>query len=181
MDSLYQHCKDVDKENVILSFKGTISQEVLKDVGTNLRLQYREMYLTAKKVFSIFIELAQNVYHHSADKEMSNKIKRPAGVGLLMVQDFEEIVILSSGNLVDKETAEDIVKRCAYINTLEPEELRTFYKEQRRNPNKKGTGANIGLIDMARKSGHTLGYEIVPIDEANAFFALKITIDKETL
>jgi hypothetical protein len=84
---------------------------------------------------------------------------------------------LSSGNLIEGYKIEGLSERCEYINKLAPEELRDYYIKQRRRPTG-GVGANIGLIDMARRSGNPLEYQVVKIDDEFSFFALSIKVSK---
>lgn len=175
--TVYDYSKKMDEDNIILTFKGMISQEILADVGINLRTKFSE-YNISKKTFAIFVELAQNIYHHSAQKDFSSAKGRPAGIGVLIVQNFDNYLIFSSGNMVETSKAKALVERCEYINSLSEDELRDFYKKQRKKP-QGGIGANIGLIDMARRSGHPLGYDMEEIDGNISFFSLAIKISKE--
>ena len=174
--TLFNYFNDMNKQEIILSFKGTISQEVLADVGVSLRSKLGS-YQVSKKTFAVFVELAQNIYHHSAQKEYSPTKGRTAGVGVILIQNYPQYIVLSSGNLIENEKAEGITQRCEYINQLSDDELKDYYVKQRRKPTG-GIGANIGLIDMARRSAHPLGYQLVEIDDQNSFFALSIRIDK---
>lgn len=174
--TLFNYFNDMNKQEIILSFKGTISQEVLADVGVSLRSKLGS-YQISKKTFAVFVELAQNIYHHSAQKEYSATKGRTAGVGVILIQNYPDYLVLSSGNLIENEKVEGLKQRCEYINQLSTEELKDYYVKQRRRPTG-GIGANIGLIDMARRSGHPLEYQLVEIDEQNTFFALSIRIDK---
>jgi hypothetical protein len=174
--TLFKYFRDMSQHEVILSFKGTISQEILADVGLSLRTRLSS-YQNSKKTFAVFVELAQNIYHHSAQKEFSLSKGRSAGVGVLLIQNHPEHLVLSSGNLIENFKVEGLLERCAYINTLSEEDLKDYYVKQRKRPTG-GVGANIGLIDMARRSGNPLEYNITKVDEENSFFALSIRVNK---
>jgi hypothetical protein len=174
--TLYNYFNDMNKQEIILTFKGTISQDILADVGISLRSKLGS-YNVSKKTFAIFVELAQNIYHHSAEKEYSASKGRPAGVGVILIQNKEDHLILSSGNLIENYKVEGICERCEYINGLTEDELKDYYLKQRKKPTG-GVGANIGLIDMARRSGNQLGYHVVKIDDDNSFFSLSIKVNK---
>lgn len=174
--TLYNYFNDMNQQEIILTFKGTISQEILADVGISLRSKLNS-HIVSKKTFAIFVELAQNIYHHSAQKEYSASKGRTAGVGVVLIQDSQDHITLSSGNLIEKYKIEGLVERCEYINKLSYEELKDYYVKQRKRPTG-GIGANIGLIDMARRSGNPLEYQVVDIDENNAFFALSVKVSK---
>ena len=174
--TLFNYFNDMNNQEIILTFKGTISQEILADVGISLRSKI-DSYNVSKKTFAIFVELAQNIYHHSAEKEFSTSKGRTAGVGVILIQDHTDFLVLSSGNLIENYKIEGLIERCDYINTLSEDELKDYYMKQRKRPTG-GIGANIGLIDMARRSGHPLEYQIVEIDEEYSFFALSIKVSK---
>ncbi|GAB4399767.1 MAG: SiaB family protein kinase [Microscillaceae bacterium] len=174
--TLFNYFNDMNNQEIILTFKGTISQEILADVGISLRSKLNS-HSVSKKTFAIFVELAQNIYHHSAQKEYSAIKGRTAGVGVILIQNYTDYLILSSGNLIESYKIEGIQERCEYINTLTPDELREYYMKQRKRPTG-GVGANIGLIDMARRSGNPLEYQVVKIDEYYSFFALSIKVSK---
>ncbi len=163
-------------QNIILTFKGTISQEVLADVGVNLRAKLGSFHI-GKRIFAIFVELAQNIYHHSAQKEFSVIKGRPSGVGMLVIQEEREYFILYSGNLIENYKVEGLRERCEFINQMTSDELRNYYVQQRKRPTG-GVGANIGLIDMARRSKNPLQYNIESVDDDTSFFSLSITVDK---
>ena len=177
--NLFDYCTDMDDQGIILSFKGTISQEILADVGVNLRTKF-ESHNISRKTFAIFVELAQNIYHHSAEKEFSIIKGRLAGAGVIIVQDGENHLNLISGNLIDNSVKKGLLERCHYINSLDEAALREYFKTQRRNKKPDGsTGANIGLIDMARRSGNALEFDISEVNDTNSFFSLSIKVDKE--
>lgn len=174
--TLFNYFREMNKQQVILTFKGTISQEILADVGISLRSKLNT-YNISKKTFAIFVELAQNIYHHSAQKEYSVSKGRTAGIGVILIQDKIDHLILSSGNLIENYKIEGLEERCEYINNLGDEDLRKYYMKQRKRPTG-GVGANIGLIDMARRSGNPLEYQIVKIDDKHSFFALSVKVNK---
>lgn len=175
--TLFNYFNDMNKQEIILTFKGTISQEILADVGISLRSKLGSQNV-GKKTFAIFVELAQNIYHHSAQKEFSTSKGRTAGVGVILIQNQKDHLVISSGNLIETYKAETLVNRCDYINTLTEDELKDYYVAMRKKPTG-GVGANIGLIDMARRSGNKLGYQVVKIDEHHSFFALSIKVSKQ--
>jgi Family of unknown function (DUF6272) len=174
--TLFNYFNDMNRQEIILTFKGTISQEILADVGVSLRSKLPSQHVS-KKTFAIFVELAQNIYHHSAQKEYSASKGRNAGVGVILIQNIAEHLIISSGNLIENYKIEGLIQRCEFINQLSSDELKDYYMKQRKRPTG-GVGANIGLIDMARRSGYPLEYQVIEIDEENSFFALSIKVDK---
>jgi len=173
----FKYYSDIERDGILLIYRGTISQDMLADIGTNLKMKLQNENFLGKKVFAIFIELAQNVYHHSAEKDFSLASNREAGAGILIVQEKQDAWFLCSGNLIEKNDSENLKEKCHYINSLDENGLREFYKYQRRQP-KGGTGGNIGLIDMVRKSGNPMDFDLEDVDSKNSFFSLQIKINK---
>ncbi|MEQ1734263.1 MAG: DUF6272 family protein, partial [Bacteroidia bacterium] len=65
------------------------------------------------------------------------------------------------------------------INAMDKEQLKEFYKEVLAEGgfSEKG-GGGLGMIDIARKSGHKLDYTFDPIDDTYSFFNLTIRINQ---
>jgi hypothetical protein len=63
------------------------------------------------------------------------------------------------------------------VNNLSPDELKEYYRQSLSETEftEKG-GAGLGIIEMARKSGHKLKYEFTKINNEYSFFSLTITI-----
>ena len=72
------------------------------------------------------------------------------------------------------------LKKIDYINSLDKDELKKFYKETLNNGtmSEKG-GGGLGLIDIARRSGQKLQYKIREIDKDYSFFTLTVKISKK--
>jgi hypothetical protein len=58
-----------------LAFQGIISQDILSLVGTTLRKKPNSE-IVSKRLFSIVVEMAQNIYHYSASRAYSEKDKK---------------------------------------------------------------------------------------------------------
>jgi hypothetical protein len=167
------------KHKISLACQGMVSQDLLALIGLSLKRK-SEDELLAKRLFAIVIELAQNIYHYSAEKQFSEKDKCEVGVGIITISEARDSYMVSSGNLIDVAKTAKVRERCEYINNLDEEGLKKFYKAQRRLPTPEDSkGANLGLIDLARKSGNKLRYSITPVNEKHAFFTLSIKIAKE--
>ena len=74
----------------------------------------------------------------------------------------------------------DISGKIDYINSLDRDQLKAYYKEVLNNGvlSKKG-GGGLGLIDIARRSGSKLEYNIREINEGFSFFTLTVKILKK--
>lgn len=149
----------------------------LGDVTENvLHLEWEKKNIR-KKVFAVFVELTQNVIHHSAQL---TGFKQKAGTGVIVIIEKKNAYEIISGNVVENSKVRNVVNRCEQITMSNPDELKAMYREQRKQPvlpDAKGSG--LGLIDIARKSGNAIMTTIEKIDERVSFLELSVTINKD--
>lgn len=175
---MHRFYTNVRKNNISLTFQGIMSQDVLSLIGMSLKRR-PDNEVIAKRLFGIVVELAQNIYHYSASKAYSEKDQREIGVGIVTIGEDSNYYIVNSGNLVKSKNMPPILQRCEYINGLDEAGLKKFHKEQRRMPQRPDKpGANIGLIELKRRSGNPLGYDVREVDGEYSFLTLSIKIDK---
>jgi hypothetical protein len=176
--SNYNFYSSFRENKISLAFQGMISQDLLSLIGLSLRRK-NDNEMIARRLFGLVIELAQNIYHYSTEKAYSEKDKKEVGVGIIAIGETNEHYIVCSGNRMDSKKIKLISERCDYINQLDEEGLKMYYKDQRRNPSVEDSkGAGLGLIDMVRKSGNPLTYIINDSDKPNAFLTLAVKINK---
>jgi hypothetical protein len=176
--SNYKFYDGFKTNRISLAFQGMISQDLLSLIGLSLRRR-NDNEMIAKRLFGLVIELAQNIYHYSTEKAYSEKDKKEVGVGIIAIGETDEHYLVCSGNRMDSRKIKPITERCDYINNLDEEGLKVYYKDQRRNPSIEGSkGAGLGLIEMVRKSGNKLTYVINDADKEFAFLTLYVRINK---
>lgn len=125
------------------------------------------------------MELSQNIMHYSAEREFSQKENTNVGVGIILFSEHLDYFYISSGNLIDNKLVERITKKIEVINYIDQEELKEYYQEQRRKPQENDSkGAGLGFIDIARKSGNKIDYEMNVVDDSHSFFVLKVKFKK---
>lgn len=166
-------------EGVDVFFKLGISQNVLVEIATNLQENIQCGTNIRGKIFAIFIELAQNVHFHSAERQ-ENQGCPDKGVGMLSVGENATHYLLSSGNKIDNDKITTVLNRCEHINSLSKENLRAFYRAERKVPRRSNQtrGAYLGLIEMARRSQNPLDIQIEQLDEQYSFISVFIKICK---
>lgn len=172
----YDYFEKLDGENIMLSFKGDLTQDLLNSI---LELVEEKMVvlnapsLTKKRVFNVLVECLQNLFHHR-NKNAEN-VKDSAII--IMVASNAEGYSVITGNYVPTEAVEKLKGRIQEINGLDGQELKSLYKQVLANGqySEKG-GGGLGIIDIARRSGEKLDYGFVPVDEFNSFFSLNVKI-----
>lgn len=177
--SMHKFYTEVRKNNISLTFRGIMSQDVLSLIGMSLKRR-PDNEVIAKRLFGIVVELAQNIYHYSASKQYSEKDKKEIGVGIVTIGEDQNYYIVNSGNLVRTENIAPITERCKYINGLDERELKLFKKQQLKLPQRPDKpGANIGLIELKRRSGNPLLYDTIAVDHDYTFLSLSVKIKKQ--
>lgn len=131
-----------------------------------------------RKVFAIFIELAQNIYHYSDERSIFNGSS--TGCGIIVIRDREDHFMVMSGNLVENSKVQWIVDHCNHLNQLDKEHLKKCYRERLKKPRETyKIGGGVGLIDVIRKSGNPIDLKINSIDDQYSFLIFSIKINKD--
>lgn len=183
MVDIYNLYKSMERDDIILSFKGDITQELLSSVYQIMesRLDNAEEDVRKKKKFyHILVECLQNVYHHmeSLQDELHRETDAIGNSAIFIIGKSETAnYLIITGNFILNKKAEDLKSKLDKINAMEPEELRAYYLEKLNTTelSDKG-GAGLGMIDIARKSGHKMNYNFDRISEKYSFFSLAVTI-----
>ncbi len=177
-DDLFEYYNKMLDSHILISFKGAISQEILVELAGFIR-QHLGLSKSVKRVFAIFVEMTQNVLHHSMEKKDINQSGNEVGVGVIEVMETAGSYCISSGNRTDQERCHNLIARCKHINSLRADELKVAYKEQRRmHSDENSCGAGLGLLDIARKSDTPLEYAYRKFDDDHCFFVLTAKVSK---
>jgi len=177
MIDLFKYYDTANRHNVLLSFKGALSQEILVEMG-NIVKNRMNMNKKLKKLFSIFVELAQNMMHYSAERVIIDG--KDIGVGIILFTEKESGFTIFSGNIVDNKSIENLTDEIDNLNQLDKEELNTLYNEKIRQPRPEDSkGAGLGLIEIARKASGKITYNKHRADNETTFVTIQVQIDKE--
>ncbi len=172
----------MERENILLSFKGVVTSELLSSVLTIMesKMDYmEESPKVKKKVFNVLVECLQNLYHHIDGQDFTGSASDlEAKSALFMIAKKDTQFIISTGNYIDLESAAMLKERMDKINSLDKDQLREYYQEVLANTELSGKGtAGLGMIDIARKSGNKLDYTFLETSENNRFFCLNIKVE----
>ena len=180
---LLEYYKKMCERGIVLDFQGAISQDML--VGMAELIKHRSAQDSGradivKKIFAVFIEMAQNITHYSAERVHLDNHSTDSGAGIIVVTEKNKSYTITSGNLVDKQSIPGIIKHCETINNMDKEALKQFYKKRLKSSRENGKrGGGIGLIDIVRRSGNIIYYKVTPVDDINSFLALSVKIQEE--
>ena len=182
---LFSFRQKIIENNIILSFEGKMSQGVLtalidalkEKIATDNVDSANSMQYTTRKIYSILVELAQNIQNHSLEQVLVEN--GSTGLGIIAIRENETCFSLTSGNNLLISDAEKLAEYCCYLNSLDEKELKKLYKEKLKQVRKKPVkGGGIGLIEVKRKSDRPLEYNMKSIDNETTFFSLSVNLAK---
>lgn len=179
VSDVYDFYKRMEDDNIILSFKGTFSEELLTALLHILENKMNSIGIEAqkkKRVFNVLVECFQNLYHHVED--ISSEMGISSNSALVMVRYNDRKFNITTGNFIRTEKITELKQRLDAVNDLNEEDLRELYRNKLASYGRteKGT-AGLGLIDIARKSKKKLQYEIVNVTDSIGFFCMCVLID----
>jgi coenzyme F420-reducing hydrogenase delta subunit len=151
-------------------FDPMLTDRILSLAENNMNIT-GESSKTQKRVYFVMVESLQNITRHQDVNQTSQNH------AFFVVQNKAGEYDLSSGNIIEKSKVDDLKEKLDKINSLNPEELKDYYKNVLENTgmSDKG-GAGLGLIEMARRSGNKLSYDFQPLDNDYSYFYFKSKI-----
>ena len=138
--SLKTFKEELEQHAISLAFNGSFSQDTIGLINLSINNNSNAKLLT-KRIFSLVVEMAQNIHHYSAKKIYSEKYCRDIGVGVLAISETEQHYVITSGNYIHETDRQELQTRFAEINDMTEEELKDLYKVSRKmpqRPNKPG-------------------------------------------
>jgi CRISPR/Cas system-associated endoribonuclease Cas2 len=184
MDSQLKAASDLyestSRKEVIIAYRGPVTDVIMSEISRDIRIKFANNAKIGRKVFAIFIELAQNILYYSAEKLQNegNYVDRVGTIAIFDEAEKDQYSVFCC-NLVELHQAQDLKRGCEVINSLGKEELRLYKREQRSRPTATGSkGAGIGLIQVAITSENNLETDFQPFDENRSFFILTARINK---
>jgi hypothetical protein len=178
--SIHDMLNKMSKEDIILAYQGAIDTALLESVYSMMNSHLEEKQISSerkKKFFYILIESLQNVFHHQVTKFENVTDEDTATAGFIIKCEDENVYSIITGNYLLNSGVVKLRKKLEEVNRFTPEELKDYYRKSLSETefSEKG-GAGLGIIEMARKSGHKLNYEFTKINDEYSFFSLTITI-----
>lgn len=167
----------INNKRILISYKGPITPVIMSEISRDIQDKLADNPKASRKMFSVFIELAQNILYYSVEKiQYAGRIE---SVGMLQIVDMDNYYLLTCGNTVKKSEMEELVKSCNTINSLDRVGLRKLKCYQRRQPPYRNSkGAGIGLVQVAILADNPLEIHVHEVDAEHSFFTLAVNINK---
>ncbi len=176
----------VDKDGIIfLSYGGFLSQALISSMTEALEkeAEYNDISMSdSNNIFTVFIELSQNMMNYSKAANVNDASFRPQGL-ILVSKSVEGNYNIHSQNIISLQDKEKIEPKLLEVQSLDREGIKARYRELRKSgQHTHGKGGGIGFYEIAKRCD-LLEYEFNQINEDKFYFYLKITINidkKET-
>ena len=205
LDRFFNVSQSLLRDKFVLGYSGHVSEDILQEVGNKLRERLENHACNSaqfRNVFSIFVELMQNIIRYGVDgpkigpkfEPDFDPIPDPKGdrrdgknplfedvppFGIIMVSESDGMMSVIAGNYIATDEGEThmLADKVAMLQSKTPQDLREMYRAQLRNtPDKKSKGASLGLIEIARKSTLPIACEMTPMPDGLTFFMIKATV-----
>jgi hypothetical protein len=168
------------ENNVYLIWSGHLSSDVEKEVLSFTETKLTEDDMDSKqrrKVFSILIESLENVAKYSPGKGEEEIFGMPVALIRLTGHDY----LVTTGNLIENSNIAALKEKLDQINSCDRDALKELFKQAllAQDLNSESTG-NMGLIEMARKSGNRLEYQFDKINDRYSYYMLTIKVGEKT-
>ena len=171
--------KMVDDDGIIfLSYGGYLSQALISAMTEALEKEAAENGISmsvSNNIFTIFIELSQNMMNYSKSLHADNNIVKAQGL-ILVSKDKDYNYYIHSQNIVSQKDREKVEPKLLEVQSLDKNGIKKRYRELRksgRNTHSKGGG--IGFYEIAKKCDKIL-YDFTEIQEDRLYLHIKTTI-----
>lgn len=179
MIHLQQLKKSLEEYKVLICFSGQFSQGIVEQLCEFIKEQMTEGEVTKynpMKVISIFVEQAQNIINYNLQNMNHRYYDQLLDSSIVTIGKTAEGFFVTSGNILDKQDYEPLVEKIEFLNSLEPIELKKYYKEVMRRDDigADGRSAGLGLIQMARTAKSPLEYMNYSINDQLTYFQINV-------
>ena len=165
LDLAHQH-------QVIFYYVGYFSQNIVAAMAEAVKLQLEVAGVagpTRRKLFSAFIEMAQNIIHYSADTltppSQDNGELRHGSVCIR--QESDGHFLLLCANPIAPETAHGLRAKLDALRSMTLEEIKLAYRQTLREEAPEGSkGAGMGFLTVARDAREPLEFDFAPAEKA---------------
>ncbi len=173
-------CSQAAQSGILFYYTGEFSQNVIKVMGETVQQRMDAIGANGparRKVFSAFVEMAQNILHY-ADTTPGDG----ATIGALAVGRTDDKYFVVCGNPVRLEHVARIREKLDPLRSMTLEEIKAAYRQQLRNDEHDqdvvSKGAGLGFLTLARESSEPIEYQIVHRsgDDTYAEFYLRAAI-----
>ena len=163
--------------NIAMVWSGHLSSDIEKQVlsFTETKMNEDDIELKVKrKVFSIMVESLQNISKYTPGLDVEEEL----GMPVAMIVSEGKGMRLSTGNIISNNNIPSLRDKLKTVNRYDKNGLKELYRISLAGEEIKAEQTGIlGLIDIARKSGHKLDYDFEKVSEDYSYYVLSVLVD----
>jgi hypothetical protein len=162
LNAAFRFFLDTFDYDLSLNYRGPFQDDItskLVDITENTILESNGSSKVHRKVSFLMVECFQNIIKH-ADESLQSP-DQSISPGMFAFRKKLHSYVINSINPVKPEDVKFLSKTVDLVNSMDRDTLKRMYKRQLQQSelDSKG-GAGLGLIELARKSGQELQYQI---------------------
>lgn len=174
--------KLVERDGIVfLTYGGFLSQTLISGMTEALEQEAQRNDIgmgVSNNIFTIFIELSQNMMNYSKSKDEGCRKISPEGL-IVVSRENSANYIVESHNIIAIEDKEKIEPTICEIQKLDKEALKKRYRELRKSGQKSHVkGGGIGFYEIAKRCDN-LEFNITNINNDKYYFHIKTTINNK--
>jgi hypothetical protein len=171
----------VAQRRIVFYYFGYFSQNIVSAMAEAMRLQLEQaepVASTRRKLFSCFVEMAQNITHYSADtltaaEQRDNQLRQ----GSVCICAEGDHYYLLCANPVAIASVDSLRQKLEPLRTMTIDDIKRAYRETLRSETAEGSkGAGLGFLTVARDASAPLEFDFIANDSETVMFYLKATI-----
>ena len=169
--------KMMAENRIAMVWSGHLTSDVEKQVlsFTETRMHEEDLEIRVRRrVFSIMVECLQNISKYNPGSEIEEQL----GMPIAMISSEEGGMRLTTGNLIRNSKIPDMKVKLNTVNRYDKNGLKELYRISLAGEDLRAERTGImGLIDIARKSGHKLDYRFDEINSDYSYYSLSVLVD----
>lgn len=181
--SEYRIFSDFVKERkIVFYYYGYFSQTIVSAMAETIKLSMKQTDTTAsvkRKLFSCFVEMAQNIIHYSSEA-LTPMTQDDAEVrqGSVCIGHTDDCFYLMCSNRVAANDIKPLREKLEPLKSMTLEEIKRAYQDTLRAEQPEGSkGSGLGFLTVARDASKPLEFEFAPLDNHDdMMFYLKVTV-----
>jgi hypothetical protein len=175
-----EYYSQLNGKDVLLSYMGSVTSDVINRVLESIEnklVDLNEEIKIRKKIYNVMVESLQNLYHHIEELPPEITGAEENKLGIVVIKKYDNKYKIITGNFVKSSRIKPLKDKIDKINSLSQDELKDMYKFilNHQKLTAKG-GGGLGLVDIARKTGHKLEYAFQNLNNDYYFFNLDIYV-----
>jgi len=171
-----------DSGIIFLSYCGILTQNLISNMTEALEketLINNVSLSVSTNIFTIFVELSQNMMNYSKDTANSEDSFNPKGIVLVGYNEQNDSYYILSRNIISVKDKSKILPKLENIKPMNRDEIKQEYRKLRRSGrDKHQCGAGIGFLEIAKRCNN-FDFKFNPLEDDKYQFSFQANINNK--